>query len=142
VLFPDVNVLVGAQRDDESPHAHTMRTWLESALAGPESVGISELVLSGMIRIVTHPRVFAQPSSPSQALQFAEAVVASPRVHVVRPGPRHWETFGGWVSDLRLRGNDIPDAYLASLAYEQGATVVTADRGFKRFGVKLLDPTA
>ncbi|MFT4264616.1 MAG: PIN domain-containing protein [Nocardioides sp.] len=141
MLFPDVNVLVGAQRNDDSPHARTMRTWLEGALAGHEPVGVSELVLSGMIRIVTHPRVFAQPSTPSQALAFVDALIASPAVRVVRPAVRHWEIFAALVGDLRLRGNDVSDAYLASLATEQGATVVTADRGFGRFAVKVLDPT-
>ena len=31
------------------------------------------------------------------------------------------------------RGNDVPDAYLAALAIEQGATWITTDRGFARF---------
>ena len=37
----------------------------------------------------------------------------------------------------------IPDAYLAALALEQGATLVTADRGFARYeGLRLLNPLA
>lgn len=32
-----------------------------------------------------------------------------------------------------LTGNDVPDAYLAALAIEHGATWVTSDRGFERF---------
>ena len=35
-----------------------------------------------------------------------------------------------------------PDAYYAAIALEQEATVVTAYRGFARFGVRTLDPTA
>lgn len=142
MLFPDVNVLVGAQRNDDSPHARTMRAWVEGALAGQEPIGVSELALSGMVRIVTHPRVFSQPSTPAQALAFADALLASSLVRVVRPGARHWPAFASLVADLRLRGNDVPDAYLAAIAIEQGAMVVTADRGFRRFGVKTLDPTA
>ncbi|MBO1769507.1 hypothetical protein [Agrococcus sp. TF02-05] len=42
----------------------------------------------------------------------------------------------------RLIHNDVPDAYDAAIALEQGATVVTADRGFGRFGAKTLVPTA
>jgi toxin-antitoxin system PIN domain toxin len=141
VLFLDVNVLVGAQRNDDSPLAHEMRAWLEGALAGHEPVGVSELALSGMVRIVTHPRVFERPSTPAEALDFAEAVLAAPRVAVVRPASRHWSIFAELVASRRLRGNDVPDAYFAAMAIEQGATVVTADRGFGRLGVRVLDPT-
>jgi predicted nucleic acid-binding protein len=45
------------------------------------------------------------------------------------------------VTSQRLRGSDVPDAYLASVAMEQGATMVTLDRGFRRFeGLRVLDP--
>ncbi|WP_072312856.1 TA system VapC family ribonuclease toxin [Agrococcus sp. Marseille-P2731] len=142
MLFLDVNVLVGAQRADDAPHSKPMRAWLEGALAGHEAIGVSELALSAMVRIVTHPRVFEQPSTPAQALAFAEALLASPQVVVVRPGARHWQIFSELVAERRLRGNDVPDAYYAAVALEQGATVVTADRGFARYDVRTLDPTA
>lgn len=142
MLFLDVNVLVGAQRNDDSPHSRTMRTWLDGALAGHEPLGVSELALSAMVRIVTHPRVFEQPSTPAQALEFADALLASHRVAVVRPGPRHWAIFTDLVGSQRLRGNDVPDAYYAAVALESGATVVTADQSFHRYGVRTLDPTA
>ncbi|MHB8275600.1 MAG: PIN domain-containing protein [Dermatophilaceae bacterium] len=59
----------------------------------------------------------------------------------VRPGERHWGIFHDLVSAHGLRGNDIPDACLAALALEQGATWVTTDRGFARYqGLRLLDP--
>ena len=34
---------------------------------------------------------------------------------------------------MQLRGNLVPDAYLAALALEQGAELVTLDRGFGRY---------
>jgi len=142
MLFLDVNVLVGAQRNDESPRARVMRQWLEHALTGHEAIGVSELALSAMIRIVTHPRVFERPSAPAEALAFADALLASSRVAVVRPAARHWSIFAELVAGQRLRGNEIPDAYYAAIALEQGATVVTADREFRRYGVRVLDPTA
>lgn len=142
MFFLDVNVLVGAQRNDDSPHSRTMRRWLEDALVGHEALGLSELALSAMVRIVTHPGVFEQPAAPSEAIAFADALRAAPQAAIVRPGGRHWTIFSDLVTQHRLRGNDVPDAYYAALALEHGATLVTADRGFQRFGVRLLDPTA
>lgn len=141
MLFLDVNVLVGAQRNDASPDSRSMRTWLDAALSEHEALGISELALSAMVRIVTHPRVFETPSAPTEALAFADALLGAPQVAIVRPGSRHWRIFSDLVTGHRLRGNDVPDAYYAAMALERGATVVTADRGFVRFGVRTLDPT-
>lgn len=142
MLLLDVNVLVGAQRNDASPHSRTMRRWLENALTTHTLIGVSELALSAMVRLVTHPRVFEQPSAPSEALAFADALIAAPQTSIVRPGARHWPIFADLVSQHRLRGNDIPDAYYAALALEHGATMVSADRGFRRFDIRVLDPTA
>ncbi len=36
--------------------------WLETVLGGDAQFGISSLVLSGVLRVVTHPRVFARPT--------------------------------------------------------------------------------
>ncbi len=62
MILPDVNVLVYAHRRDTPDH-EAYRAWLESTLNGDAAYGMSDLVLSGFLRVVTHPRVFKQPSS-------------------------------------------------------------------------------
>ncbi|MFP5346623.1 MAG: PIN domain-containing protein [Actinomycetes bacterium] len=49
------------------------------------------------------------------------------------PRPRHWQIFSELCATAGTRGNLIPDAFLAALAIEQGATWVTLDRDFARF---------
>lgn len=128
-------------RPDASSDASRVRDWIEEALNGHEQVGFSELVMSEVLRISTHPRIFRSPSSPAEAIAFTDALVAAPAAVVVRPGPRHWSIFRDLVAEHRLRGNDVPDGYLAALAMEVGATFVTRDRGFARFaGLRLADP--
>lgn len=130
--FVDVNVLVDAHRA-EAPDHERVRAWLDGARRGREPLGLPTLAASGFLRVVTHPRVFRDPSPLGVALDLLEAVVASPAVVLVEPGERHWPIFCELCSDLQLRGNDVPDAYLAAMAIEQGATWVTSDRGFERF---------
>ncbi len=143
MLFLDVNICVHALRPAESPEADRTRDWVESRLVGPRPVGLSEHVLASMVRIVTNPRVFTEPTIPSDAIDFAGSLLAAPSAVVVRPGARHWRVFAGLVRDHRLRANDIPEAYYASLAMEHGATMVTRDRGFHRFReLDVLDPLA
>jgi toxin-antitoxin system PIN domain toxin len=140
VIICDVNVLLYAMRVD-SPHHGSYGPWLEDALQGNETVGVSELVLSSVIRLATNHRVFLVPSSVEEALTFCEAVLAAPAAIPVRPGERHWSIFTRLLRDAGVRANGVPDVYLAALAIENGATWASHDRGFARFaGLKLLDP--
>lgn len=141
MLFLDVNVVVRAHRPADSERSAQVREWLVPRLTGSESIGVSEFVLSAMIRIATNGRIFTEPSPPSEALAFAQALLDAPAVTPVRPGGRHWRIFSDLVSAQRLRANDVPDAYLAAIAVEHRATLVTSDQGFARFpDVHILDP--
>jgi len=132
MLLLDVNVCVYAIRSDSANHsAH--RAWLEDRLVGDEPVGISELVLSGVIRLITNHRVFQRPSSTVQALEACRALRTAPAAVALRPGPRHWEIFDSLCTGVGAKGNAVADAYHAALAIENGATWVTTDRGFARF---------
>jgi len=109
------------------------REWLEVAVEGDEAFGVSELVLSGFVRVVTHPRVFSPPEPIESALAFAEALRAAPSAVVVAPGARHWGIFERLCRAVGARGNLVPDAYLAALAIESGCEWVTTDRDYSRF---------
>ena len=128
----DVNVLVYAHRPDAARHQE-YADWLRGLLAGEEPYGVSDLVLSSFLRIVTNPRVFKQPTPMEVALAFAEAVRAQPNCVPVEPGQRHWGIFIGLCRSGGVKGNLVPDAYLAALAIESGSEWVTTDRDFSRF---------
>lgn len=132
MILPDVNILVYAHREDAGRHVE-FRRWLEGALQGPEPLGVSELVLSGFVRVVTHPRIFDPPTPLMDALAFAELLRTHPACVPVRPGARHWTLFADLCRDSGARGNLVADAYLAALAIEHGCEWVTTDRDFARF---------
>jgi hypothetical protein len=128
----DVNVLVYAHRLDAARH-QDYADWLRDLLAGEEPYGMSDLVLSGFLRIVTSPKVFRQPTPLATALAFAELLRAQPNCVPVLPGERHWEIFTGLCQRTGVKGNLVPDAYLAALAIESGSEWITTDRDFSRF---------
>jgi toxin-antitoxin system PIN domain toxin len=132
MLVADVNLFIYAHRP-ESPLADDHLGWLQSALTAPEPFGVSELVLSAFLRIVTNHRVYREPTPPDVALAFCAAVLDAPAAVPIRPGPRHWSIFIELCGRVGARANVVPDAYLAALAIEHGATWVTTDRGFGRF---------
>ena len=139
----DVNILVYAYRPELSPMALVARTWLDRSMAAKASLAVTNEILASVIRIVTDRRIFVHPSPAGQAVDFAQALLDAPTTRVVVPSSRHWPTFIDLVNDQRLKGNDVPDAYLAALAIDHGAQLVTTDRGFRRFpGLRIVDPLA
>jgi len=132
VVLPDVNVLVYYHREDTATHKG-YRDWLERLVNGDAAYGMSDLVLSGFIRVVTHPKVFKHPSKVSDALAFAGQLRDQSNCVRVEPGPRHWEVFRRLCLESGVKGNLVPDAYLAAVAIECGCEWVSTDRDFARF---------
>lgn len=132
MLLLDVNVLVHAHRPDAPDHSK-YRIWLESILGADSAYGVSDLVLSGFLRIVTHPRVFREPTPLETALSFVSEVRDRPNAVGIAPGPRHWEIFTRLCQECEVRGNLVPVAWFAALAVESGCEWVTTDRDFARF---------
>lgn len=132
MLCVDVNVLVYAHRG-ETPRHDDYLSWLSSLRNGPELVGVPGVTVAGFLRLVTNPRVFRDPTPLDQALSFARALLGSPSVTRMAEGARHSELFLGLCARAGATGDRVPDAYLASLAIEHSATLMTADRGFSRY---------
>jgi toxin-antitoxin system PIN domain toxin len=132
MLLVDVNILVYAFRED-APHHSAYHRWLTDVISSGEPFGLADIVLSGFLRITTHPKIFDPPSPLDSALAFAETLRAHPNRVVVAPGPRHWEIFVELCRATKAQGNFIPDAFLAAIAIEAGAEWITTDGGFNRF---------
>lgn len=138
--MPDVNIYVHAFRAD-SPRHKPVNRWLTSTLKSGEPLGVSELAISGFLRVVTMPKLFNPPSTLAKASAFVEALLAAPSAVRVRPGMQHLEIFLELSRAVGARGNQIPDAFHAALAIEAGATFVTLDEGFAVFaGLKRFRP--
>ncbi len=142
MLLPDVNILVYAHRED-SPQHRAAYQWLTSLLASDQAYGMSDHVLSGFLRIVTHPKIFKQPSTTAAALAFATQIRDRENRVTVSPGPRHWSLFTKLTEESGATGNLIPDAWFAALAIEHGCEWITLDRDFARFsGLRWRPPFA
>jgi toxin-antitoxin system PIN domain toxin len=140
MILIDVNVLVYAHRPDSVNHVK-YRTWLEAAPDSGSVCGLSDVALTGMIRIVTHPRIFPDPTPLDIALGFVNRLREHPGCVLVSPGERHWEIFNRLCKGAGAKGNLISDAYFAALAIETGAEWITADRDYARFpGLRWRNP--
>src|ERR1041384_3470298 len=142
MLVPDVNVLVYALREDAPGHSD-YREWLVEHVGAHEAFGLSELVLSGVLRIVTHPRIFVPVTPPDVAFAFVDALRSQPNAVLLQPGPRHWDIFSHLCKRAGAKGNIVADAYHAALVIEHGGEWITTDRDYARFpGLRWRHPLA
>jgi toxin-antitoxin system PIN domain toxin len=132
MVLIDVNVLVYAKRQDSPDHSK-FRAWLEEIILADHAFGMSDLVLSSVVRILSHPRIFREPTQLDEALQYVHSLREHPACILVSPGERHWEIFTRLCQSVGAKGNLINDAYFAALAIESGAEWITADRDYARF---------
>lgn len=140
MVLPDVNILVYSHRTDSPHHSH-LHGWLAQVLGSEEAFGISPLVLSGFLRIVTNPKAFRFPTPLPDALAFVEAIRNRPNCVMIEPGLRHWSIFERLCRTVEAKGNLIPDAYLAALAIESGCDWISSDRDYGLFpGLRWRNP--
>jgi len=59
--------------------------------------------------------------------------VILPDVKMVVCAFRHWSIFSRLCREGDATGNLVPDTYIAALAIESGAELITTDRDYARF---------
>jgi uncharacterized protein len=128
----DANILIGAFRPDDPSHA-VLRGWLEGTLSQGLPVTFPPLVEVAFLRIVTHPRIFRNPTPFEEAVAFLRVIQ---ECDLFRETP--WtqgmrSQWWRWYQSLGLRGDDVNDAYLAACVAGAGCRLVSQDGGFKRF---------
>lgn len=141
MILPDVNVLIYAYYAP-APEHRVYSTWLNQVRAIGEDLLLPATVLTGFLRIVTNPRVVEQPPSTAEAMSFVATLRSGAGARDVTDEAAVWRRFEALIAgDEQIRGNLVPDAFLAAIALSHGATVATHDRGFARFpGLRWFDP--
>jgi toxin-antitoxin system PIN domain toxin len=140
VVLPDINILVYAL-DKSSPHHRAAREWWEEQLNGTQAVCLPWVVLLGLIRLLTNPRIFNNPYEASEVLAIIEGWLVLPHVRIIHPTDAHFELLGKIIGSVRTAGNLTTDIHLAALAIERGLTLCSTDADFARFpGLKWKNP--
>lgn len=132
-MTPDVNVLVAASRPDHVHHG-VAATWLRNARSEAQRgrrLDLLPMVATGFLRLVTHPKVFPDPTPPELALDFIEALLQTPGVRVTSLGDE-WPALQQLCRGKSLSGNHVPDAWIAAAVKSNGLHLVTFDRDFSQ----------
>jgi toxin-antitoxin system PIN domain toxin len=132
-VTPDINVLVAASRADH-PHHSAAQAWLVSAMEGARNgtpLGLLGTVIASFLRLVTHRKVFAEPTPVALAVAFVDALLARPGVAMLA-SQDEWPRLKKLCLDLALSENEVPDAWIAASVLQRQETLATFDRDFVR----------
>lgn len=130
-MTPDVTVLVAASRSDH-PHHRVAIRWLDEALdacALGQGLALLPMVTAGFLRLVTHPRVFVEPTPLAAAQEFLAAVLAVDGVALL-PLSGEWPLLEPLCRQHQLVGNAISDGWIAAAVLARRQVLVTFDRDF------------
>jgi toxin-antitoxin system PIN domain toxin len=132
MIVVDANILIYALNQDSVFH-HGAKRWLESALSGIETVGLSWTVLLAVLRLTTRPGVFTRPLPVQTAFEVVDEWLSQPSTIALEPTSRHSSVMRDLLLPLGTGGNLTSDAHLAALAIEHNAELYSTDGDFARF---------
>ena len=138
----DVNVLLYATDTSSPKHPEAIR-FLKQRASDPDLFCIAWSTLIAFLRISTHPRIFARPLSPDNALGNIESLLSLPRVRMLSEEEGFLEIYRTVTAHVPVRGNLVPDAHLAALLRQHGVgRLYTVDRDFGKFDfLEVTDPS-
>ncbi len=128
------NILVYAHRADSPFHA-AARPVVASLREGTAPWAIAWPCVYEFINIVTHPKIYAPPSTLAQALATVRSWSAGDNLHLLHESADFLPTLAEVATAAKVKGPLIHDARIAALCLRHGVRELwTADRDFSAFG--------
>lgn len=138
----DVNALINCYLAD-SPAHRLCTDWLGEALGDATNIiWLPTLTKAGFVRILGSG--FATPDPiPLEALHDYLSTLEQLGAQEAFCTKGHSAQWRRTCAVINSKANDITDSHIAATALELNATLVTYDKGFKRFiGLKTFDPSS
>lgn len=133
MIAVDTNVLVYAHRRDVDFHANAAMRVKELA-EGLATWAIPWPCIHEFYSVVTHPKVYVEPSTPEQALAQVDEWLASPSLALLAEPTDYISTLKPLLQYAHVSGPKVHDARIAAICLSHGVSELwTADRDFSRF---------
>ncbi len=134
-FLPDVNVWFALSRS-EHMHHEAAHAWL-SSIDAPKTIAFTRATQQGYLRLLTTAavmRIYASaPLTNSEAWRLWENWYKDDRTHWIDEPSELLDTWKKYGVIRSASPKLWMDAYLAAIAKETGAQVVTLDQAFKQF---------
>ena len=133
MIAVDTNILVYAHRAELQKHKAARKS-LEALAEGSSRWVLPVFCLGEFLRLVTHPKLFDPPFTPTEACDALDHLLQSPSSTVLSPGPLYQQLLFEAVRESNVVGNLVFDAQIVALCREAGVrSLLTEDRDFDRF---------
>ena len=133
MIVPDVNLIVYVYNDGDRQRHTAARRWWSGLVDGTEPVSLPWVVITGFIRVTTHPRVMAYPLTTEQSVEYVRDWLRCDHITPLDPGPEHLALLQQNLAAAGAGADLVPDAHIAALAMEYDAEVHSNDSDFGRF---------
>jgi uncharacterized protein len=134
MIAVDTNILVYAHRTD-SPWNQAAYDCIHGLAEQRASWAIPWPCVYEFFSIVTHPRIYAPPSSTEQAIDQLDAWFEAPGLTLLAEEGAHWQALKLQLLRGKVAGPLAHDARIATLCLVHGVNELwSADRDFGRFG--------
>lgn len=133
MIAVDTHILVHAHRKDSPWHEPASRA-VTTLAEGRARWALPWPCLHEFFAVVTHPRIYAPPSSVNAAVDQIDAWLESPSAELISEDVGYWEVLRGALASGKVEGPRVQDARIAALCALHGVREVwSADRDFSRF---------
>jgi len=133
MIAVDTNILVYAHRL-EMPFHDRARELLDQALQAPEPLAAPWPCVHEFLAVVTHPRIFREPTPVAMALDAITRLLRSLDGGCIGEGDGYLEVLIDLALPAKLQGPVIHDARIAAICQYHGVRELwSADRDFSRF---------
>lgn len=133
MIAVDTNILVYAHRRDSGFHDRAASA-VKAPAEGKASWAVPWPCVHEFFSIVTHPRVYAPPSTAAEAFAQIEAWLGSPSLVAIGEADNHWPVLRSMLESGKVVGPMVHDARIAALCATHGVRELwTVDRDFSRF---------
>lgn len=141
MIAVDTNLLVYAHRKDCAWHERAGSV-LRDLDAGKSRWAIPWPCVYEFYNIVTHPRIFPEPTPPSIAWEAVGGFLASSTMKLLAEETGHFENLMRLLGNADLRGPKIHDARIAVICHTHRVDELwSMDRDFSRFPfLKVVNP--
>lgn len=130
----DTNILVYAHRP-EMPFHKQAKEFVGSLAEGREPWALPWPAIHEFLAVVSHPRIFVNPTAISEALLQVSLWLSSPSAFTITETERYFPVLQSLLEQTGVAGPKIHDARIAAICVSNGVTTLfSADRDFSRFG--------
>jgi len=137
VIAVDTNILVYAHRPD-MPFHEQAKAVVRRLAEGDEPWAIPWACIHEFLAIVSHPKIFVQPTPMAEALRQVALWMASPTMQLAGEGKGYFPVLQNILERSTVAGPKIHDARIVAICVSNGVGELwSADRDFSRFTLDL-----